>query len=100
MNNVEIYQAPNGEIEFKGDLQNETVWASQKQIAQLFGTKVPAINKHVKNILLEEELDISTISKMETVQKEGNREVIRDIDYYNLDMILSIFRKSIKHLIF
>jgi len=88
--NIEIYQAPNGEIEFKGDLEHETVWANQKQIAQLFGTKVPAINKHIKNILKEEELDSSTISKMETVQKEGKREVTRVVEFYNLDIIIAI----------
>jgi len=90
MNNIEIYQAPNGEIEFRGDLQNETVWANQKQIAQLFGTKIPAINKHIKNILQEDELNNSTISKMETVQKEGNREVKRLVEFYNLDMIIAV----------
>ncbi len=69
---------------------NETFWLSQKQIAELFGTQVPAIAKHIKNILDEEELDISTVSKMETVQKEGTRDVTRQIDYYNLDMVIAV----------
>jgi len=90
MNNTELYQTPNGEIAFRGDLEHETIWANQKQIAELFGTKVPAINKHIKNILSEEELDSSTISKMETVQKEGKREVKRVVEFYNLDMIIAI----------
>jgi len=90
MNTIEIYQTPNGEIAFRGDLEHETIWANQKQIAELFGTKVPAINKHIKNILSEEELDSSTISKMETVQKEGKREVKRVVEFYNLDMIIAI----------
>jgi prophage maintenance system killer protein len=90
MNNIEIYQAPNGAIEFKGDLEHETIWANQKQIAQLFGTKVPAINKHIKNILDENELDNSTISKMEIVQIEGKREVKRKVEFYNLDMIIAV----------
>ena len=89
-NKVEIYQAQNGAIEFKSDLQNETIWANQKQIAQLFGTKIPAINKHIKNILQEDELDNSTISKMEIVQVEGKREVKRVIEIYSLDMIIAI----------
>ncbi len=90
MNSIEIYQAPNGEIEFKGDLEHETIWANQKQIAQLFGTKVPAINKHIRNILDENELDSSTISKMETVQIEGKRKVKRKVEFYNLDMIIAV----------
>jgi len=90
MTNIELYQTPNGEIAFRGDFEHETIWANQKQIAKLFGTKVPAINKHIKNILSEEELDSSTISKMETVQKEGKREVKRIVEFYNLDMIIAI----------
>lgn len=90
MNNIEIYQASSGEIGFKGDLTNETIWANQKQIAQLFGTKVPAVNKHIKNILDEEELDDSTISILEIVQVEGRREVKRKVEFYNLDMVIAI----------
>ena len=89
-NNIEIYQAPNGAIEFRGDLEKETIWANQKQIAQLFGTKVPAINKHIKNILNEEELDSSTISILEIVQTEGKRKVKRKVEFYNLDMIIAV----------
>lgn len=90
MKSIEIFQAENGAIEFKGDNDHETIWANQKQIAELFGTQVPAINKHIKNILADEELETSTISKMETVQKEGNREVKRELEFYNLDMIIAI----------
>ncbi|WP_457745048.1 RhuM family protein [Sulfurimonas sp.] len=90
MNKIEIFQAENGAIEFKGDSSHETIWANQKQIAELFGTQVPAINKHIKNILADEELEISTISKMETVQKEGKREVKREVEFYNLDMVIAI----------
>jgi len=89
-NKIEIYQASNGSIEFKSDLEHDTIWANQKQIAELFGTKIPAINKHIKNIINDEELDNSTISKMEIVQQEGKREVLRRIDFYNLDMIIAV----------
>lgn len=89
-NKIEIYQAPNGQIAFTGDSDHETIWANQKQIAQLFGTKIPAINKHIKNILEDEELDYSTISKMETVQVEGKRTIKRAVEMYNLDMIIAI----------
>lgn len=69
----------------------ETVWLNQEQLAILFNVNVPAINKNIKNIILEKELDEnSTISKMEIVRLEGNRKVKRNINFYNLDMIISV----------
>lgn len=71
--------------------RDETIWATQKAMAQLFDVGVPAINKHLNNIYSEGELSqSSTISKMEIVQKEGSREVTRQIDFYNLDAIISV----------
>jgi hypothetical protein len=70
--------------------KDETFWLSQKQLAELFATGVPAINKHIKNILEEEELTEATISKMEIVRQEGSRTVKRNIDYYNLDMVIAV----------
>ena len=70
-------------------MKDETVWLNTEQIAQLFNRDYKTIRKHIKNAL-EEELDGSTVSKFATVQKEGQREVIRNIDYYNLDMIISV----------
>lgn len=91
-NEIQIYQTQNWEIEFKWDLQNETIWWSLTQIAELFGVQKPAISKHIKKIFESWELEEKwTVSKMETVQKEWNREVKREIEYYNLDMILSIW---------
>jgi len=88
---IVIYQGKNGIIEFRGDFENEnSIWANQKQIAELFGVNIPAINKHIKNILTDGELDESTISILEIVQKEGNRTVTRKIEHYNLDMIISV----------
>lgn len=67
------------------------MWLTQKQIAEIFGTEVPAINKHIKNILRSKELlPDTTISKMEMVQKEGKRKVNRVVEIYNLDMIISV----------
>ncbi len=91
MSAIVIYQSsdqqPQIDVKFEGD----TVWLSQKQIALVFGTEVPAINKHIKNIVSDEELSSSaTISKMEIVQQEGKRSVKRSIEVYNLDMILSV----------
>jgi prophage maintenance system killer protein len=91
MNNIEIYQTSSGSIEFKGDLTHETIWASLDQIAKLFNRDKSGISRHIKNIFKSGELDIdSTVAKIATVQIEGNRTVTRDIEYYNLDMILSI----------
>ena len=69
----------------------DTVWLSQEQMALLFNVNVPAVNKHIKNIISENELDEgSTVSKMEIVRYEGNRRVKRNINIYNLDMIISV----------
>lgn len=85
-----IYQAKNGALELRGDVSAKTVWATQRQMADVFDVNVPAINKHIKNILKEKELDVSTISILEIVQKEGKREVIRKVEHYNLDMMISV----------
>jgi len=70
---------------------HDTLWLTQKQIAIIFGTEVPAINKHISNILKENELsEKATLSKMEIVQQEGSRKVKRRPVVYNLDMIISI----------
>lgn len=71
--------------------RDETIWATQKAIAQLFDVGIPAINKHLNNIYSDGELSqSSTISKMEIVQMEGSREVTRQVDFYNLDAIISV----------
>ena len=85
-----LFQGKDGSIAFRGDVEHETIWATQKQIAELFGVKTPAINKHIRNILKEGELDRSTISVLEIVQQEGARYVRRKIEHYNLDMIISV----------
>lgn len=72
-------------------IQNDSIWATQKSMAELFAVNTPAINKHLKNIYAEEELqESSTISKMEIVQNEGGRQVKRQVDFYNLDAIISV----------
>ena len=71
--------------------ENETLWMTQKAMAELFAVEQPAIAKHLINIYNEKELDKdSTYSKMELVQKEGNRSVKRNIEFYNLDAIISV----------
>jgi len=91
MKEIVIYQGVNNETQIDILFDNNTLWLNQRQIAEVFGTEVPAINKHIKNIIKELELHPeATISKMETVQMEGTRKVTRKLDYYNLDMIISI----------
>lgn len=71
--------------------RDETIWCTQKAMAQLFDVGIPAINKHLRNIFAEgENTQEATISKMEIVQKEGSREVSRQVDFYNLDAIISV----------
>jgi toxin-antitoxin system, toxin component, fic family len=85
-----LYQ-PDEEVKLEVRLENETVWLPQAQIAELFGTEVPAISKHIRNIIRSGELEKeATVSKMEIVRLEGSRKVKRVIDIYNLDMILSV----------
>jgi hypothetical protein len=90
-NNVIIYQAKSGAIELRLDKKQETILANINQIADLFGVQKPAISKHIKNIFETKELSPkATVSILETVQKEGAREVKRSIEMYNLDMIIAI----------
>ncbi|WP_025145556.1 virulence protein RhuM/Fic/DOC family protein [Pedobacter jeongneungensis] len=85
-----IYKNEEGLPVIEVAIKNETLWLTQKQIADIFGTQVPAINKHIKNIYQDKELDKTTISKMEIVRVEGVRNVKRTVDIYSLDMVLSI----------
>ena len=86
-----IYTSEDGKISLDTKLENDTVWLTQKAMSELFDVKVPAINKHLNNIYKEQELEQeATISKMETVQKEGKRVVSRETTFYNLDAIISV----------
>ncbi len=86
-----IYQGKKGEIKFQGDFNNETIWGNLNQIAGLFGRDKSVISRHIKNIFKTGELkENSTVAKIATVQTEGSRKISREIEYYNLDMILSI----------
>jgi len=86
-----LYTTPEGDIKVDTILQNETIWLTQNAMAELFGVNVPAISKHLKNIFEEGELQKeATLSKMETVQNEGDRKVTRNKDFYNLDAIIAV----------
>lgn len=84
-----IYSTPKEDVKIEAVVKDETLWLTQKAMAELFGVKVPAISKHLKNIFEEGELEESaTISKMETVVNRGFRgEVSEMVDFYNLDAI-------------
>lgn len=86
-----LYTAPNGQIKVEVLLGNETLWLTQKRMAELFGVGVPAISKHLENIYDSNELQReATISILETVRSEGGRDVRRKIEYYNLDAVISV----------
>ncbi|KAK3605062.1 hypothetical protein CHS0354_000728 [Potamilus streckersoni] len=86
-----LYQSSKGSIEFKGDFSNDTFWATQAQIAEVFGVERSVITKHIKSIYEDNEVDKnSTCAFFAQVQKEGNRLVERQIEFYNLDIILSV----------
>ena len=86
-----IYQTEDGLTKIDVKIQNETVWLSQQQMAELFGTSRTNVIEHINNIYLEEELDKnSTCQNFRQVRKEGDRNVSREIPFYNLDMIISL----------
>ena len=86
----EIILFENQGVKLEVNLKDETVWLNRQQMATLFNRDVKTIGKHIKNALKEELEDITTVANFATVQKEGEREVKRDVEYYNLDMILSV----------
>lgn len=89
--NILIYQNAEGDIKIDVRLAEETVWLTQGQMALLFGKAKSTISEHIKNVFAEGELDATrTVRKFRTVQKEGDREVERELDYYNLDVIISV----------
>ena len=88
--NNEIILFENQGVKLEVNLKDETVWLNRQQLAELFDRDIKTIGKHINNALNEELKDIPTVAKFATVQKEGNREVTRDIEYYNLDVIISV----------
>jgi hypothetical protein len=94
MSEILLYKTANEEVKLEVLIQNETLWLSQKQMAELFGVKVPAISKHIKNIFESGELDERVVvSKMEITVPHGalvDKEQKKEVNFYNLDMIISI----------
>lgn len=90
-NNIIIYRTDDGLTKVDVKLEDGTVWLSQQQMAELYGTTKQNVNIHIRNIFEEEELiENSTVKEFLTVQKEGNRNVERNVKFYNLDMIISL----------
>jgi hypothetical protein len=89
MKNIVVYNT--GELEVNVSIEEETLWLNQKQLGELFNVEIHTINYHIKNIFKQKELEkIPTIRKIRIVQQEGNRKVEREVEHYNLDMIISI----------
>ena len=89
--NMLIYRSEDGKIKIDVRFESETVWLSLDQMATLFGRDKSTISRHVKNVFEEGELSTeATVANFATVQTEGGREVTRNIDYYNLDVIISV----------
>jgi hypothetical protein len=90
-NEILLYTSPNGKVKVEVYLQNETIWLTQQKIADLFGVDRTVVTKHLANIYTEGELNKdATRAKIAQVQIEGSREVSRQIEYYNLDAIISV----------
>lgn len=90
-NQIEIYKSLDNKIELSVNLDHETVWLNRQQLALLFDRDVKTIGKHINNVFDEQELDSSsTVANFATVQIEGEREIKRKIEHYNLDVIISV----------
>lgn len=86
-----MYSTPSEDVKVSALVKDESIWLTQKAMGELFGVNIPAISKHLKNIFEEGELqEKSTVSILEIVQDEGCRSVKRNVEYYNLDAIISV----------
>lgn len=91
MSEIILYTTEDGIIKINVQLDNETVWLTQKQLVELYQTAKSTVSEHINNIYKDEELTPdATVRKIRTVQNEGKREVERALDYYNLDMIIAL----------
>ena len=86
---IVMYQ-PDETIRLEVRLENDTVWLNRQQLSELFGRDVKTIGKHINNALKEELRKVSTVAKFAIVQMEGGRKVTRTIEFYNLDMVISV----------
>lgn len=91
LNKSDIVIYNDGELELSVSVKNETVWLSQSQLCELFGRDKSVVSRHIRNIFSDAELEkSSTVAKNATLQFEGGREILREIEYYNLDVVISV----------
>jgi len=91
MDQVLIYQSEDGRTKLDVRLEDQTVWLNQKQLTELFGKAKGTISEHIKHIFEDKELAYeATVRQFRTVRQEGDREVVRDVEFYNLDMVLAL----------
>lgn len=91
MSKILMYQTKDNRTQIEVEFDKDTVWLSQRQMAELFDKNIMTVNEHIKNICKERELDEpATLRKSLVVQNEGNRAVQREISFYNLDVIISV----------
>lgn len=91
MSEIILYTTDDGLTKINVKLEDETVWMTQKQLVELYQTSKSTVSEHIKNIFGDEELNQeATVRKIRTVQQEGGREVSRELDYYNLDMVIAL----------
>ena len=98
-NDIVIFETEDNQVKLPVTVEDETVWLNRNQMSELFDRDVKTIGKHINNALKEElSVDNSTVAKFATVQIEGEREVERNIEYYSLDVIISVgYRVKSKH---
>jgi hypothetical protein len=84
-----LYQ-PDETVRLEVRLEDDTVWLNRQQLAELFGRDIKTIGKHINNALKEELRNVPTVAKFAIVQLEGNRKVTRTMDFYNLDIVISV----------
>ena len=90
-NKIILFESSDGEVSLETHVKNETVWLTLDQMATLFQRDKSTVSRHIKNTFEEGELNrISTVAKFATVQPEGDRDILRNIEYYNLDVIISV----------
>jgi hypothetical protein len=88
---VVLYQTDDGKVTVNVLFARDNFWLTQRTMADLFGVKIPAVSRHLKNIYASGELtQAATVSKMETVQTEGGREISREVEFYNLDAVIAV----------
>lgn len=86
-----LYTTPDGAVRVEVVFEDETFWLTQKKLAELFGVGIPTVNRHLKEIYKSHELnEIATIRRIRIVQPEGDRQVAREVNFYNLDAIIAV----------